>query len=291
MKDFYHIAGISRAPIYSPNSVDNDGAIFLTVLQRLEAMGHQVRVYQEEDLLHDIIQEKYIFNMVRSYEAVSKLQELETLGVVAVNSGFGIENCRREQMTLLFQQYGIPQPESIVCDLEQDFIGAKPNVLSSESSCWVKRADGHTTQANDVVFVSHTSKLPEVLEDFVKRDIDRVVVSLHMPGDLIKFYGVAGTSFFHWFYPSVAHHSKFGLEEINGAPKGITFSVEQLQTICNKAAEVLAIDVYGGDAIVAPDGTINIIDFNDWPSFAPCRQEGAKAIAQAIIQKIEKEEI
>ena len=291
MKDFYHIAGISRAPIYSPNSVDNDGAIFLTVLQRLEAMGHQVRVYQEEDLLHDIIQEKYIFNMVRSYEAVSKLQELEKLGVVAVNSGFGIENCRREQMILLFQQYGIPQPESIVCDLEQGFIGARPNVLSSESSCWVKRADGHTTQANDVVFVSQTSKLPEVLEDFVKRDIDRVVVSQHLQGDLIKFYGVAGTSFFHWFYPSVAHHSKFGLEKINGAPSGLGFAADQLQAICTKAATVLGVDVYGGDAVISTDGTISIIDFNDWPSFAPCRLEGAKAIAQAIIQKIEREEI
>ena len=63
------------------------------------------------------------------------------------------------------------------------------------------------------------------------------------------------------------------------------------QTICNKAAEVLVVDVYGGDAIVAPDGTIRIIDFNDWPSFAPCCQDGGKAIAQAIIQKIEKEEI
>ena len=55
MKDFYRIAGISRAPIYSPNSIDKDGAIFLAVLQHLEAKGHQVKVYQEDDLLHDII--------------------------------------------------------------------------------------------------------------------------------------------------------------------------------------------------------------------------------------------
>ena len=31
----------------------------------------------------------------------------------------------------------------------------------------------------------------------------------------------------------------------------------------------------GGDCIVAPDGQIRIIDFNDWPSFAPCRTEAA----------------
>lgn len=63
MKGFYHIAGITRAPIYSPNSIDKDGAIFLAVLQYLEANGHQVNVYQEDDLLHDVVQEKYIFNV------------------------------------------------------------------------------------------------------------------------------------------------------------------------------------------------------------------------------------
>ena len=286
MKDFYHIAGISRAPIYSPNNVDNDGAIFLAVLQCLEAMGHQVRVYQEDDLLQDAVQEKYIFDMVRSSEAVTKLQELEKFGVVAVNSGFGIENCRREQMTLLFHQYGVPQPESEVCDLEHSPIGVKSNGPS-----WVKRADGHTVQPNDVVFVAQPVDMPRVLDDFRKRDISRVVISQHQPGDLLKFYGVAGTSFFHWFYPSLANHSKFGLEEINGAPSGYAFAADQLQTICTKAATVLGVDVYGGDAVISTDGTISIIDFNDWPSFAPCRLEGAKAIAQAIIQKIEREEI
>ena len=37
----------------------------------------------------------------------------------------------------------------------------------------------------------------------------------------------------------------------------------------------------------APDGTIRIIDFNDWPSFAPCRQEAAKEIGGIIIRKVE----
>ena len=40
---------------------------------------------------------------------------------------------------------------------------------------------------------------------------------------------------------------------------------------------------YGGDCIVDEDGTIRIIDFNDWPSFAPCRDTAAKYIAESII--------
>ena len=290
MKDFYHIAGISRAPIFSPNSVDKDGAIFLAVLQRLESLGHQVRVYQEDDLLGDVVQEKYIFNMVRSHDAVAKLKELETLGVVTVNSGFGIENCGREPMTVLFSQYGIPQPQSVVCDLEKDLALQVPSSMYHIKS-WVKRADGCTTQPNDVMFVKEPTVLPSVLDDFRLRGIQKVVISEHLQGDLIKFYGVAGTDFFHWFYPNLSHHSKFGLEEVNGAPIGISFDAGELQTLCGRAASVLGVDVYGGDAVVAADGTISIIDFNDWPSFAPCREDAAKAIAQAIMQKIERAEL
>ena len=290
MKDFYHIAGISRAPIFSPNSVDKDGAIFLAVLQRLESLGHQVRVYQEDDLLQDVVQEKYIFNMVRSHKAVAKLKELETLGVVTVNSGFGIENCGRELMTMLFSQYGIPQPQSVVCDLQQGSMFQVPSSLFQEKY-WVKRADGCTTQPDDVIFVNEPRALPNVLDDFRQRGIQKVVISEHLQGDLIKFYGVAGMDFFHWFYPNLSHHSKFGLEEVNGAPIGISFDAGELQTLCGRAASVLGVDVYGGDAVVAADGTISIIDFNDWPSFAPCREDAAKAIAQAIMQKIERAEL
>ena len=119
------------------------------------------------------------------------------------------------------------------------------------------------------------------------RGIERVVINEHLKGDLVKFYGVAGTDFFYWFYPQEGNHSKFGLEEINGAPSGIPFSEEGLHQLCSDAAKVLDVTVYGGDCIVAPDGTIRIIDFNDWPSFAPCRQEAAKEIGGIIIRKVE----
>ena len=36
--------------------------------------------------------------------------------------------------------------------------------------------------------------------------------------------------------------------------------------------------MYGGDAIVTSDGDFYIIDFNDWPSFASCREAAAEAI-------------
>ena len=38
--------------------------------------------------------------------------------------------------------------------------------------------------------------------------------------------------------------------------------------------------------IVGKDGDIKIIDFNDWPSFAPCRYDAAPHIAKRIISII-----
>ena len=78
------------------------------------------------------------------------------------------------------------------------------------------------------------------------------------------------------------HHSKFGLEVINGTAKGIPFDEAQLRLLCHKAAEVLNIHIYWGDCIVSEDGVMRIIDFNDWPSFAPCREEAAPNIARRI---------
>ena len=70
--------------------------------------------------------------------------------------------------------------------------------------------------------------------------------------------------------------------------KGIPFDDSKLQSYCSFAAEVLNIHVYGGDCIVSEDGSIRLIDFNDWPSFAPCRDEAAPQIARRIYNLINK---
>jgi len=119
------------------------------------------------------------------------------------------------------------------------------------------------------------------LKEYAIRGITTAVINEHLVGDLVKFYGVAGTDFFYWFYPNL-QHSKFGLEKINGKAHGILFDKEQLQQICNEAAGVLNLKIYGGDCIIDEDGTIRLIDFNDWPSFAPCRNEAAPCIAECI---------
>ena len=47
-------------------------------------------------------------------------------------------------------------------------------------------------------------------------------------------------------------------------------------------ARLVGILVYGGDAVVDARGRYHIIDFNDWPSFAPCREEAAAEIVKLV---------
>jgi glutathione synthase/RimK-type ligase-like ATP-grasp enzyme len=64
--------------------------------------------------------------------------------------------------------------------------------------------------------------------------------------------------------------------------------MDYMREICQRASEVLDVKIYGGDCIVSPNGEIRIIDFNDWPSFAPCRNEAAPFIAKSILNTIKE---
>ena len=148
--------------------------------------------------------------------------------------------------------------------------------------CWLKRGDSHAMVKQDVCYASTCDEAIRVVADMRERGIPSVVINEHLVGDLVKFYGVQGSDFFHWFYPSSESHSKFGLEAINGLAQGLPFDPAQLKQYADEAARVLDVPVYGGDAVVMADGSIRIIDFNDWPSFAPCREEAARAIAGRV---------
>ena len=72
---------------------------------------------------------------------------------------------------------------------------------------------------------------------------------------------------------------------INGEAQGIAFDAEALKAEADKAADMLNVPVYGGDCVVSEDGSIRIIDFNDWPSFSVCRHDAAEAIASVATKE------
>jgi hypothetical protein len=278
------IAGIRRGNQYSPNHIGNDAAIFALTTDLLRNKGCTVHVYTESDLLTGDIHEPYIFNMVRSRNSIRILQQFEDSGRIVINSAYGIENCTREKMTRLLLSRHIPHPRSMILSTNED----PAEALESEQmqNCWIKRGDFHAIHREDVTYVRNREEAKSILKEYAIRNIPSAVINEHLTGDLIKFYGLAGSDFFYWFYPSNMQHSKFGLEQINGTAKGIPFSVEQLHSLCNEAAAVLNIHIYGGDCIVSEEGIIRLIDFNDWPSFAPCRNIAAPYIAEHIYKRI-----
>lgn len=273
-----------RAGAYSPNHIGNDAAIFNIVAEELRKRGCEVKSYTEDQFINGAANEDIIVNMCREQRSIALLQQREEAGALVINSGFGIENCTRERMTRILLGSGIPYPASLMVNTNEAVVEQLEKV--GFERCWIKRGDFHAMHKEDVSFCRHPQETQEVLQEYFLRGIPRAVINIHLEGDLIKFYGVRGTEFFYWFYPMESGHSKFGAEAINGPSRGIHFDQEHLRKICADAADVLDVVVYGGDCIVAPDGSIRIIDFNDWPSFAPCRQEAGPHIARAIMAAI-----
>ena len=299
------LVGVCRGNEYSPNCVDNDAAIMHAVKSNLESLGANVEMYNEKDFSikaetveaamqraadngvienpGKIVEEvaDAFFSMARSKRALNMLEHIEQHGKAVVNSSRGVDRCIRRTMTEMFIEGGVAYPESRIIE--------KGGTMTDgiDYPLWLKRGDGCAQQKEDTCYVQSKEEAENLLNDFWSRGVESVVVNEHLKGDLIKFYGVEGTNFFYWLYPSnCGHRSKFGLEVINGYARGIHFDTDQLKYEADKAALMLGVPVYGGDCVVGDDGSIKIIDFNDWPSFAPCRDEAAFYIAMDILNKM-----
>lgn len=270
------ITGISRSCEYSPNHIGNDAAIFNMVAEYLDEYAVTVRTYTETEFTAREInyKEAVCFSMARESATLRKLRLMEDRGARVINSAYGVSRCMRLFMTELFSSNGIPSPDTLVLPVDS------ADLHFLEYPCWIKRGDSHTKVKEDVCYVSSFMEAKSVFTDFKNRNIPVAVINRHVYGDLVKFYGV-GNRFFRYFYPS---HGKFGLETINGEARGIPFDIRELERICKQASTSFGVPVYGGDCVIKDDGSISMIDFNDWPSFARYRREAAKHIADYIYE-------
>lgn len=273
------IAGIMRAGAFSPNHIGNDTTIFNNVADQLRKRGCEVNIYSEEQFCAGAADgEHIILNMCREHRSITMLQEREDAGDLVINSGYGIENCIRERMTRILMGSGIPHPQSLIVSTDE---GVRDALTAAKiGPCWIKRGESHTQHREDVCFARHAEEAQEILQEFFLRGIKRAVINRHIEGELLKFYGVYGTPWFHCFF-------HYGSREARGTDEGKPqFDHDKLKEVCTRAAEALDIKIFGGDAIILPDGSFTIIDFNDWPSFAPCRAEASAVIARAILSEI-----
>lgn len=278
------ILGIGRSKKFSPNSVDRDRAILEAVASRLKRLNHSVELINEELLFSEDGHEfDGIFSMARGEESLRKLLRIEKeCGIPVINSPQSILSCTRDHIVQLLHQHGIPYPDFQKITLNE------PRTMSFETyPLWFKRIDSCAQEADDVTFVNSVEDVERAIHFYRVKGIHEILVEKHIPGDLVKFYGVAGTSFLYYYYPiAQSDFSKFGLERHNGDFVGYKFKEAELKEIADGAARCCNLSVYGGDAIISHEGHLTLIDFNDWPSFSPCRKDASRAIASLIIETI-----
>ena len=279
------IAVVKRAGEYSPNHIGQDAAILDGVGARLRRSRCKVNAYTEADLCEGAIAERVIVNMCRKDESTNALQKLEDAGALVINSGFGIENCLRGNQARLLTASEVPFAQSVVVNTNEAVVERLRDIGIRQ--CWVKRADHHSRHAEDVSYACTPEGAQDILTEFFRRGFRSAVIQRHVPGKLVKFYGVEGSDFFYWYRP-------FEPEIIEGDDK-INTSAEteerigaRLKMICGEAAALLGVSVYGGECIEDAHGNLTLIDFNDWPSFAPCRDAATDAIAKCVMKKLRK---
>lgn len=258
-----------REERFSPGSVDKDRTIMDAVIARLQSAGAEVITNSSRDTeeLLNAMQSaaerpEIVFSMVRDERLLDTLQDMEQHGVSVMNAPSGVRLCNnRYELDLLLRKNNIAVPP-----------------LSGNHGIWVKRGDASAEVKDDVTLCHTEDEVERAILSMEQRGIKSWIRQAHIPGDLVKFYGVANRFFTH-SYPTDSGHSKFGLEVANGTAQHYAFDRVSLQHEADKIAQLTGVCIYGGDAIVREDGSFAIIDFNDWPTFSSCRKEAAKAIA------------
>ena len=226
---------VQRDESFSPNAVEKDLAILQAVGEKLRDRGASIS-YVKEELLQDKRWKLgdrvgVIFSMARSEKSLAVLQQAQAEGVMVVNDPRSIEICNsRRAIDGLMRSNRIP---------------AAPYYERGKG--WIKADRGH-----DVRFAANEEEMLAF-----KQQVEDPLLTAHVEGTLVKFYGVADRFFSPQGYPQVAEAAA-------------------------RLARLVGIQVYGGDAVLLSDGTFAIIDFNDWPSFSSCREEAAAAICRLI---------
>jgi glutathione synthase/RimK-type ligase-like ATP-grasp enzyme len=265
-------AGVRRKTEFSPNHVVNDLLIINQTGEALKECGADVTMYDEGMFTSESMKEKFVFSMAQGPIGSSTLLKIEQRGAFIINSPRAVMNCYRINMVKLLPAAGIPFPKSVIVSTDSDVDPRQAGFTSSK--IWIKRGDVHAVHKEDVTLANTDDEELNLLKEFQQRDIREAILQEHLDGDTVKFYATRETELFHWYYLNGVYHTKF--------------NEQKLRELASASAEVLNLFVYGGDAIIGRDGTITIIDINDWPSFAPVREQASRHIAQLIYRKAQE---
>ncbi|MGE5314004.1 MAG: hypothetical protein ACM3Q4_04840 [Acidobacteriota bacterium] len=264
------LLGVRRKRDYSPNHVTSDLQIITMTAERLRAMGAEVDMCEEGEDIPDAGRYDAIFSMAQGPEGNEKLLPYSRAGALIINSPESVMNCYRTSMITLLFNNGIPFPKSRIIATRS--ATERTFIEFNRGKVWIKRGDVHAIHKEDVILAYSTSEKLDVMREFSERGIESAVIQEHIDGDTVKFYGIRESEFFHWYYVNGVYHSPF--------------DQSALYRLAQKSAQTLGLFVFGGDAIIAPNGGITIIDINDWPSFSPVREPASRNIASLLYRKV-----
>jgi len=254
---------VYRELAHSPGRETDDALILRAVAEKLRAKGISVAMKSPEDVIDVEEAPGLVLVMCEQLGILETLRRWEERGSLLINTPAAIYETYRHRMIAAFQRDNVPHPLS--CGT--GFLPVPPFPL------WIKRADVHATQQDDVQFAADEAALEKALANFRSRGMTSAVLQQHVPGDLIKFYGCG--DWFVWFY-----HKQ---QKLNG----YAFDESRLRDVARHAARSLGVEIFGGDAIVDANGDPWVIDLNAWPSFALYREEASDRIAAYVAARCE----
>jgi hypothetical protein len=264
------LLGLYRETQYSPGRhLSNDVLLLDQIAHRLREREFAVDLLTFDEAESSHTDAAIIFSMCQGRSALENLADWERQGARIINSPRAALNTHRDRLPGLMVEAGVSFPQTrLVGTRESVDLGT----LDLNGGIWLKRGDVHATVTADVQWIDSVERLDAGMADFAKRGIDMAALQTHRAGDEIKFYGVAHVGFFHWFY--------------SGEPRKYAFDFVGLEHLASQAANAAGLDIFGGDVIVSPSGDLTLIDLNDWPSFAPCRERASYAIADFIARRV-----
>ncbi len=270
--------GILREVQNSPNRESDDASLLTAVLDQLAILKMRTALMTPEDFDRvDVSSYDLIVPMCETYPRLMRLKNLEAqAGVTVINPADSVLGCYRTRMIASFAQTpGLCYPPTAVRRTTAAANSRAP-AFGAGGGYWVKRGDVHNTCSRDVAFARNWSEVDAIRREFESREIQHMAVQRHTDGDLIKFYGVGPGQWFTWFYhdPETARRLPFDLED------------RAVQA--ERAAKAVRVEIFGGDAIIAPDGAVLVIDINSWPSFVRVRAEAAVQIARHLRARLRR---
>ncbi|HOV85113.1 MAG TPA: hypothetical protein PLM79_02050 [Syntrophobacteraceae bacterium] len=257
------VLGIYRERVFSPGKVRDDAAILDETLEELSSMGFRVDAVRGEALDGSVPRPSRVLTMAQSPPALALLESWVSLGTRVINSVDSIRTCYRKPLSRALDGAGLPVPPSRIVPLDE---ALEEISLLPSTPVWLKRGDVHAVREGDVVSVSSREELSRALEHFRRHKVGELLVQGHVEGPVVKFYGVGRGDYFVAFLASTG-------EDVT--PR----VAETLGPVAQRAAGAVGLDVYGGDAVLTGNGSIALIDLNDWPSFSRCRRSAARNIA------------